>query len=72
MVTRRILLRTALWLPPVLVLGTGCTSTNPGATAKLEYGPLAPLGGTMTFRVTVYPRHDFPSGTPPGMQPFWR
>ena len=49
MPTRRTFIRTALWTPPTLLLATACTGGGSGVTVKLDHGPIARLGETMTF-----------------------
>jgi hypothetical protein len=63
MLTRRALLRAALWLPPALLVG--CSGISQPATAWLDHTWPAALGGVMTFRLTVRSRHDLPNPKSP-------
>ena len=58
MITRRALIRTFLWLPPMLLVG--CSGQSYPATAWLDHSWPAALGGTMAFRLTINPRYDLP------------
>jgi hypothetical protein len=53
MLTRRRFLRTALWLPPVLVVGTGCSGATSGVKATLDQGWPPALGGVFSLRLTA-------------------
>jgi hypothetical protein len=63
MLTRRTFLRTMLWLPPALLLGSSCSGATPGVNAKLDYDLPPPLGGIMTFRLTATSAWDAPNPT---------
>lgn len=61
MTPRRRFLHTVLWTPPALVLATACSGARPGVSAKLDHGPPAALGGTMTFTLTATSVWDAPN-----------
>lgn len=53
-------------VPPALVFATACSSAQSGVTVKLDHGPPAALGGTMTFMLTVTSTWDAPNLDPNG------
>lgn len=46
--------------PPTLIFATACSSAQSGVTVKLDHGPPAALGGTMTFMLTATSVWDAP------------
>ena len=68
MPTRRMFLRTVLWLPPTLLLATACSGARPGVSVKLDADPPPPLGGTMTFRLTATCAWDAPNPNSSGVK----
>ena len=66
MLTRRRIVRTALWMPPALWLVTACSGARSGVTVTFDHSPPVPLGELMTFTLNATSVWDAPNPDPNG------